>query len=101
MNDKLLIKTLKAVEPATVAALSKALKADPVGVRQRLQRLKRDGVIEVAMRARHASVTECTYNLAAEPERAVPFEGYMSAVEAASFRAAIANTPWAQMGSLI
>ena len=101
ITDKVLLKTIQEMQPVTVMALTKALKSDPISVRVRVQRLKSEGLVEVANRTRRASVTECTYKLAPQPERAIPFEGYMSAVEAASFRKSVANTPWAGMASLV
>lgn len=93
MNDKQLLSALEKLAPTTVATLAKALKADPATLRQRLQRLKREGFIVVSRRARYASVTECSYALAAQLDEPTPFVGNLSAQQIKDFGAQVKVRP--------
>lgn len=101
-TDQKILNTLAEIEPASVEELSTALADDQGSIRQKLQRLRRYGLIIVAQRKQIASRIKCYYALAPKPEEQPDrFNGFLSQEEIKKFRESIKRTPWAQMASLV
>ena len=100
-TDQKILNTLAQIEPASVEELSSALSDDQGSIRQKLQRLRRYGLIIVAQRKQIASRIKCYYALAPKEEQPDRFNGFLSQEEIKKFRESIKRTPWAGMASLV
>ena len=101
-TDEQILKTINKLAPATVAQVAESLKDDQGSVRQKMQRLRRSGLVVVTQRKQVESRVICHYALATKPKtEKKDFEGYMSVLEITRFQKSVRGTPWAQMGCLL
>ena len=101
-TDEQILKTINKLAPVSVDEVAKALRDDQGSVRQKMQRLRRSGLVQVAQRKEIDSRFKCFYELTPPPpKKPKEFEGYMSVLEITQFQKSVRGTPWAQMGCLL
>ena len=101
-SDELILRTLGRIGPTSVEQLVAALRDDQGSIRQKMQRLRRSGLVQVAERKEIESRFRCFYELTPPPPpKPKEFDGYLTAAQIKTFRESIKRTPWAQMGSLV
>ena len=101
-TDEQILKTINKLAPVSVEDVALALRDDQGSVRQKMQRLRRSGLVQVAQRKQIQSRVKCYYELTPKPEmKKKDFEGYMSVIQIARFQKSVRGTPWAQMGFLL
>jgi predicted ArsR family transcriptional regulator len=93
-TDAQIISAIKKMAPVSVDAVAVALKDDQGSVRQKMQRLRRKGLIEVSERKRFESTTKCYYKVAEVKKVEKQWDGYMSVAQALKFKKSLKGTPW-------
>lgn len=101
-TDEQILKTINKLAPVSVEDVALALRDDQGCVRQKMQRLRRSGLVQVAERKEIESRFRCFYELTPPPPpKPKEFEGYMSVLEITRFQKSVRGTPWQQMGCLL
>ena len=100
-TDEQILRMVGKLAPVSVEDVAKALRDDQGSVRQKMQRMRRSGLLQVAQRKQVATRVKCWYELAPEPEKPKLFDGHLSKTEVEKFKQSIRGTPWEQLGVLV